>query len=359
MCDSALMWLRDYHFDGLRLDAVHAIVDTSAVHFLEQLAVEVAQLQARLGRHLSLIAESNLNDPRIVRPNAAGGFGLDAQWSDDFHHALHAWLTGEQSGYYVDFGSLAQLAKGLRNAYVYDGCYSPYRQRYHGRPPIGLSGHHFLSYAQTHDQVGNRAKGDRSSMLMSVNRLKIAAALVMTGPFIPMLFQGEEWGASTPFLYFSGHPEAELGKAVSEGRRREFASFKWNANEVPDPQAPESFTRSKLDWSELATAPHAELLQWHRNLIRLRRQSPELTDGCLDKVKLHFDEGARWLTMSRGSILVVINFAERAQRVPLNEHATPNLLLASEPAVRFHSESAEMPAETVVIAQTSLDRSTQ
>ncbi|HJU11031.1 MAG TPA: malto-oligosyltrehalose trehalohydrolase [Candidatus Binataceae bacterium] len=195
LCDNALMWLRDYHIDGLRLDAIHAIVDTSAINFLEQLANEVSALQARLGRHLVLIAESNLNDPRIIHPIEAGGYGIDAQWSDDFHHALHTLLTGERSGYYADFGTLAPLAKALRQAFVYDGCYSQYRERCHGRSPIGLSGHRFLGYSQTHDQVGNRAKGERSSMLMNVDRLKIAAALVMTGPFVPMLFQGEEWGA--------------------------------------------------------------------------------------------------------------------------------------------------------------------
>jgi maltooligosyltrehalose trehalohydrolase len=351
LCDNALVWLRDYHFDGLRLDAIHAIVDSSAVHFLELLAVEVAQLQAQLGRHLSLIAESNLNDPRIVRPIEAGGFGLDAQWSDDFHHALHAWLTGERSGYYADFGSLAQLAKALRNAYVYDGRYSAYRQRHHGRPPVGLSGVRFLGYAQTHDQVGNRAKGERSSMLMSINRLKIAAALVMTSPFVPMLFQGEEWGASTPFLYFSGHPDAELGRAVSEGRKREFSSFGWNPDEIPDPQATETFLRSKLDWSELASEPHADLLRWHRDLIRLRRQSPELTDGCLDRVDVKFDESARWLTMSRGSIVLLINCAQWPQSLPVTNPESHRLLLASHSDIRAGQGEFKMPAESVAIAR--------
>ena len=353
LCDNALMWLREYHFDGLRLDAIHAIVDTSAIHFLEQLVSEVGALQARLSRHLTLIAESNLNDPRVVRPIEAGGYGIDAQWSDDFHHALHCWLTGERSGYYADFGSLAHLAKALRNAYVYDGCYSQYRGRRHGRPPIGVCGHRFLGYSQTHDQVGNRAKGERNSMLMNPNRLKIAAALVMTAPFVPMLFQGEEWGASTPFLYFSGHPEPELGHAVSEGRKREFSSFGWNPDEIPDPQAPDTFIRSKLDWRELAQEPHADLLQWHRELIRLRKQSAELTDGRLDRVTVKFDEEARWLTMSRGAIVIAINFAQEPQSVPLIKPESHKLLLASHDDILINRESVEMAAESVAVVRTS------
>jgi maltooligosyltrehalose trehalohydrolase len=204
-CDNALMWLRDYHFDGLRLDAVHAILDTSAEPFLEQLGVEVKQLEAQLDRPLVLIAESDLNDPRLLWPRERGGFALDAQWSDDFHHALHTVLTGERKGYYSDFGALADLAKALRQAFVYDGQYSAHRRRRHGRPPAGLSGGRFLAYLQNHDQIGNRANGERSSQLLSSERLKIAAAIVFTSPFIPLLFQGEEWGATTPFLYFTDH----------------------------------------------------------------------------------------------------------------------------------------------------------
>ena len=187
-CDNALMWLRDYHFDGLRIDAVHAILDTSAMHFLEQLAGEVAELQAQTDRQLTLIAESDLNDPRIIRSREIGGYGIHAQWSDDFHHALHCVLTGERAGYYRDFGSLADLAKALQQVFVYDGRYSAFRRRRHGRPPTGLSGHSFLAYLQTHDQIGNRAKGERSSHLMNDGRLKIAAALVLTAPFVPMAY---------------------------------------------------------------------------------------------------------------------------------------------------------------------------
>jgi maltooligosyltrehalose trehalohydrolase len=351
-CDNALMWLRDYHFDGLRLDAVHAIVDTSAIHFLEQLACEVAELEAQSGRHLALIAESDLNDPRVVRPWDVGGYGMRAQWSDDFHHALHTVLTGERDGYYADFGSLADLAKALERVFVYDGRYSAFRRRVHGRPATGLSGHSFLGYAQNHDQVGNRARGERSSHLLDVRRLKIAAALVLTAPFIPMLFQGEEWGASSPFLYFTDHKDPELGRAVTEGRRREFGQFAAHAEDVPDPQAPGTFERSKLVWAERSKEPHAALLDWHRRLIRLRDEVPGLSDGRLGRVKVAFDERARWLVVRRGELAVICNLAGSAQRVPASIGLDTRLLLASDDPVRFTSDAVELPTDSVAVLTT-------
>jgi maltooligosyltrehalose trehalohydrolase len=299
--DNALMWLRDYHFDGLRLDAVHAFIDHSAIHFLEYLATEVDAFASQIGRHLVLIAESDLNDPRIVRSREAHGYGIDAQWSDDFHHALHAVLTGERSGYYEDFGSLAQLAKALQHAYVYDGIYSRHRGRIHGRPAIGLPEHRFLGYAQNHDQIGNRARGERLGHLVSLGRQKIAAALVLLSPFVPMLFQGEEFGASSPFLYFSQHEEPEIARLVSEGRKREFAAFGWDPDQIPDPQDPETFQRSKLNWDELDKEPHATLLEWHKHLIELRRNHPA------SKVDVTIDESAQSLVMKRGDIEVACN----------------------------------------------------
>jgi maltooligosyltrehalose trehalohydrolase len=220
--DNALMWLRDYHFDGLRIDAVHAIVDTSATHILEEMAARVDELEGEVGRTLALIAESDLNDPRIVTPREAGGYGIDAQWSDDFHHALHALLTGERDGYYSDFGAVAHLAAALTNAFVYAGDYSPYRKRRHGRVPVGLSGNRFLGYLQNHDQVGNRAVGERSSALMSRDLLKVGAALVLTAPFVPMLFMGEEWGASTPIPRSARRSARAAGGSSrrSDGTRR-------------------------------------------------------------------------------------------------------------------------------------------
>ncbi len=348
-CDNAIMWLRDYHFDGLRIDAVHAIIDTSAIHFLEQLAREVAALEREIGRRLVLIAESDLNDSRIVRTRELGGYGVHAQWSDDFHHALHCVLTGERSGYYSDFGTIADLAKALRQTWVYDGQYSNHRGRRHGRSPAGLSGHHFLGYAQTHDQVGNRAQGERSSHLMSTGRLKIAAALVLTSPFVPMIFHGEEWGASTPFLYFAGHEDAELARAVSEGRKREFAAFGWNPDEIPDPQARATFERSRLNWSELEREPHRGILQWHRDLIRLRAQIPELRDGRIDLVEVDFDESARWLRVTRGRVTVACNLSPAPQSVPIEASDRRRLAMASDENIAVATSAVALPPESVAI----------
>jgi maltooligosyltrehalose trehalohydrolase len=347
-CDNALTWLRDYHFDGLRLDAVHAILDTSARPFLEQLGLEVRELEAQLNRPLVLIAESDPNDPRLLWPRERGGFALHAQWSDDFHHALHAVLTGERMGYYEDFGSLADLAKAFRNAYVYDGRYSAHRRRQHGRPPTGLNGHRFLGYAQNHDQVGNRAQGNRLSQLVSQSRLKIAAALVFTSPFVPMLFQGEEWAASTPFQYFTDHPEANLAKAVREGRRKEFAAFGWNPEDVPDPQARETFERSKLNWAEINAGPHADLLAWHRQLIQLRRDEPALADGRLDLVSTRFDESARWFVLERGLFTVACNLARHSRLVPLRtgRHA---VLLTSDLRCKPGRGGLHLPPDAIAI----------
>jgi len=297
--ENALMWLGDVHADGLRLDAVHAITDDSARHVLEQMADAVRALEGHLRRPLWLIAESDRNDPRYVQPTALGGYGLDASWADEWHHALHAVLTGERSGYYEDFGTLAQLASALRQAWVYAGTYSAHRDRVHGRSPAGLPGGAFVVSAQNHDQIGNRAAGDRLSRLVSPGRLRIAAALLLTAPFVPMLFQGEEWGASNPFQYFTDHEDAELGATVSAGRRREFAYFGWDPADVPDPQDPETFRRSVLRWDELAERGHAELLDWHRRLIALRRARPELGTAPAGSPEVAFDEEAGWLVVRR------------------------------------------------------------
>ena len=307
-CDNALMWLRDYHFDGLRLDAVHAYTDRSAINFMEQLGAEVHALEAQTGRNYVVVAESDLNDPRLVTAREAGGYGLDAQWSDDFHHALVTALTGQHSGYYADFGSLADIAKALREVFVYDGRYSRYRDRIHGRPVVNLPGTRFLGYAQNHDQVGNRATGERLAQIVNPGRAKIAAALVLTAPFVPMLFQGEEWAASAPFQFFTDHDE-ELGKLISDGRKKEFAAFGWNPDEIPDPQSPATFERSKLNWEERSQPPHAEMLEWYRRLIALRRSTADLNDPDLGHVHLGFSEKEKWLVMERGTVTVAFSLA--------------------------------------------------
>jgi maltooligosyltrehalose trehalohydrolase len=348
LCDNALMWLRDYHVDGLRLDSVHAIFDMSAIHFLEQLAREVRALQAQLGRRLMVIAESDLNQPRLVAAFDAGGYGLDAQWSDDFHHAVHAYLTGEQSGYYADFGSLANIAKALTSPYVYDGIYSRYRKRIHGRPAVSLAADRFVVCIQNHDQIGNRAKGERLGHLVPLDLLKIAAALPMTSPFVPLIFQGEEWNASSPFQYFTDHRDPALAQAVREGRRREFAHFVDAAGEVPDPQAYATFERSKLNWEERTRGEHAEMLAWYRNLIKLRRQSSRPPRP--DQVTVDFDEAAKWLHMQSGSLTIVCNFAASAMRVPLsNRERGVKLALASKEPMRVTRQAVEMPPVSIAI----------
>ncbi|MEX2140690.1 MAG: malto-oligosyltrehalose trehalohydrolase [Pirellulales bacterium] len=349
-CDNALMWLRDYHFDGLRLDAIHAIVDTSAMTFLEQLATEVDELKAHLGRHLVVIAESDLNDPRVVRPWQMGGYDMDAQWSDDIHHSVHSVLTGEREGYYSDFGLIADLAVAMRRPYVYAGRHSTFRQRRHGRPPTGLRGSSFVAFLQNHDQLGNRARGDRICHLVSPDRAKIGAALVLLSPFVPLLFQGEEWSVSSPFQYFVDFAdEPDLARAVREGRREEFALFGWNPDDVPDPNAIETFQRSKLNWSEASVDEHAGMLRWYQDLIRLRSKYNGLTDGRLEVVNTYFDEDEQWLVIERGPITIACNFAAdrrgmRVECVPLGR-----LVLASKNGVSVDGNLLSLPADSVAV----------
>jgi maltooligosyltrehalose trehalohydrolase len=348
-CDNALMWLRDYRVDGLRIDAVHAIFDASAIHFLEQLGAEVHALEAAVGRPLVVIAESDLNLPRIVTPREADGYGLDAQWNDDFHHALHTVLTGESAGYLGDFGLIAHLAKTLTRGFVYDGTYSKSRRRIHGAPVMGLSAHRFIAFLQNHDQVGNRAMGERLGHLVTIDQLKIAAALLMTAPFVPMLFQGEEWNASSPFQYFTDHQDAALAESVRKGRRAEFAPFVANVAEVPDPQARDTFERSKLDWSERERGAHREIFEWYRRLIRLRRCARDFENGRLDLDAVSFDEEARWIRINRGASVVICNFAASPQRVPVAHAKRLDISLASRPDVRRDGATIELPPVSVAI----------
>jgi len=315
--DHLTSWQEAYHLDGFRLDAVHALVDDSATHLLEELAAEVAATAAHLGRPCWLIAESDRNDPRYVLPTAAGGMGLHASWADEWHHALHAVLTGETAGYYEDFGSLELLAKGLRQAWVYAGDWSEHRRRRHGRSPAGLPGHAFVVSVQNHDQIGNRATGDRLSDTISPGRQRVAAALLLTSPFTPMLFQGEEWAASTPFRYFTDHQDAELGAAVTEGRTHEFGHFGWDPADVPDPQDPETYRSSILRWDEVDEPGHADLLAWHRDLIALRRRHRSLTDGRWAAQEVDHDPDVGWIRVRRGDVVVVVHLGEVPVSVPV------------------------------------------
>jgi maltooligosyltrehalose trehalohydrolase len=345
--DNALMWMRDFHIDGLRLDAVHAYIDRSAIHFLEQLAAETQALEAALGRRKVLIAESDLNDPRIVTPREANGLGIDAQWSDDFHHALFTVLTGERGGYYADFGSFGQLAKAIEHTFVYDGIYSAYRKRVHGKPPLKLSQHRFLGYIQNHDQVGNRALGDRLHQEAGVDRAMVAAAIVMMSPFVPMIFQGEEWAASSPFQYFADHADPALARAVSKGRKREFVAFGWNPDSIPDPENPETFLRSKLNWDEAGRGEHARMRAWYGKLIRLRRSTPSLNNGEPGNARVTFDEAEKWIVMDRGEIAVMCNLGAGPHRFPVPEGSS--LLLASRGGVAIGDGALALPADSVAV----------
>ena len=260
--DNALGWLRDFHLDGFRLDAVHALQDESETHILAELATEVGRLAAELGRPLPLIAESDLNDPKMITPTNAGGYGMTAQWDDDVHHVLHALLSGERHGYYADFGSLPSLAKVLTKAFFHDGTYSSFRGRDHGRPvdTANTPGWRFVVFLQDHDQVGNRAVGDRLPEIVSPDLLKVGAVLLLTSPFTPMLWMGEEWAAGTRWPFFSSHPEPELAKAVSEGRLAEFADHGWDTEAMVDPQAPAAYQEAILNWAEPRADGHREML---------------------------------------------------------------------------------------------------
>jgi maltooligosyltrehalose trehalohydrolase len=335
--DNVRMWLEDYHVDALRLDAVHALSDASHPHLLEEMAVEVAALSAHQRRPLTLVAESDLNDPRLVRPREAGGYGLDAQWSDDFHHAVHVALTGETSGYYADFAPLSALAKVCERGFFHDGTWSSFRGRPHGVPVdrAAMPTWRLVVCNQNHDQVGNRARGDRLTEVLDDDQLACAALLTLCGPFTPMLFMGEEWAASTPFQFFTSHPEPELGKATAEGRIAEFARMGWDPATVPDPQDPATFERSKLDWSEATKGRHALLLDVYRDLARLRRSEPALTDPAFTSVQCSADEDARVFTMRRGDLLVAVNFGE-AEAVldvaPFPDGMTPTDLVFTTPS---------------------------
>lgn len=346
--DSVLMWLRDYHVDGLRLDAVHAMPDGRATHWLEEVATEVEALSTHLGRPLSLIAESDLNDPTLITPREAGGYGLHAQWNDDAHHALHTLLTGERQGYYGDFGSLECLADVLTGAFFHAGTWSSFRGRSHGRPVDRqrTPGHRFVAYLQNHDQIGNRATGDRISATLSAGMLRVGATLLMTAPFTPMLFMGEEWAATTPWQFFTSHPEPELAVAVATGRRREFAAHGWATDDVPDPQDPQTFLRSRLDWAELDKPEHREMYEFHRRLIALRRSCPDLSDPRLHRVEVR--PGDQFLVMRRGDTLVVANLAERPQRINL-PGVVRRVLLATSEGATVMRDGIELPAESAAV----------
>lgn len=330
LVDSALRWLRDYHVDALRLDAVHELIDGSGRHFLAQLSEEVAVLAAELGRPLELIAESDLNDDIMVTPTVAGGRGMTAQWDDDIHHALHVALTGETQGYYADFAgdnhvvdtgaALGVLAKALSRGFVHDGILSSFRNLVWGKP-LDLDtfdARRLLGYLQTHDQIGNRATGDRIGSTMPAGRQAIGAALYLLSPFTPMIFMGEEWAASTPWQFFTSFAEEHLAESVRAGRRAEFAAHGWAEEDVPDPQDTATRDRSVLQWGEVAEGEHAEMLSWYAALVALRRERLSGETRLAD-VSCEFDADTRWFTMTHRGLTVVANLSDAEQSVPSPE----------------------------------------
>jgi maltooligosyltrehalose trehalohydrolase len=312
---NALLWQTEFHLDALRLDAIHAICDASAIPFLADLARITSRQAERTGRRFYLIAESDLNDVRIVLPPALSGHGLHAQWSDDFHHALHVLLTGESKGYYHDFDGLHSLARVWREGYAYTGQFSPHRQRAHGNSPRLASTQQFVVCAQNHDQIGNRMRGERLADLVDFNSLKLAAGAVLLSPFLPMLFMGEEYGETAPFLYFTSHSDPALVEAVRAGRKAEFASFSWQGN-VPDPQATQSFVQSRLRHARKQRQPHRTLLRFHTELIRLRRSLPALAEVEKDTVEITPIHRAQFLVVHyshpAGDLLLILAFRDRA-----------------------------------------------
>ncbi|MEO8263852.1 MAG: malto-oligosyltrehalose trehalohydrolase [Pseudolysinimonas sp.] len=345
--DNARMWFETYGVDGLRLDAVHALVDPTPRHILSELSQQTDELQRRLGRPLTLVAESDLNDPVMILPREAGGYGMTAQWSDDYHHAVHSALTGEVDGYYADFASLGALAKAATRGFVHDGTFSSFRGHPHGTPiPADVPTFRLITFAQDHDQIGNRAEGDRLSNALTTDRLAIAAVLNLCSPFTPMIFMGEEWAASTPWQFFTAHPEPELGEATAEGRVNEFAQMGWDPDVVPDPQDPETFRRSHLDWAERDREPHRGILNLYRELIALRRREPEFADPRFTALSAEFDDAARTFRLRQGGLQVLVNLGTREW-----DAGAASIVLATSAGVRDSGSVVVLPPDTAAVVR--------
>jgi maltooligosyltrehalose trehalohydrolase len=348
--ENALMWFNDFHVDGLRLDAVHALHDDSETHLLVELSTRVKQLSSTVGRPLTLIAESDLNDPIMITDQEHGGYGLDAQWDDDIHHAFHALLSGERQAYYEDFGSLAAVAKVLTRAFFHDGTFSTFRGRPHGKAVNRSStpGYRFIAFLQDHDQVGNRARGDRLSDIAPLPLLEVGAVLMLTSPFTPMLWMGEEWAASTPWPFFTSHPEPELAEVTSSGRIAEFANHGWDVSEMVDPQDPAAYLSAKLNWDERSSGSHRRMLNLYRTLLKLRREHPALSDPRLDLVDVRYDETAGWLIVHRTEFDVLINVHESSQL--LSCHATA-LVFSTNQATEVRPDGVSLAGQSAAIVR--------
>jgi len=333
--ENALHWITDYHIDTLRIDAIHGIFDFSSKHFLQELGEAVHQRAEFLDRQVYVIPESDLNDVRLLNPKDLGGYEIDAQWNDDFHHALHTLLTGEQGGYYRDFGKIEHLEKAFREGFVYSGEYSTFRKRKHGSSSKVRPAHQFVVFSQNHDQVGNRVKGERLSSMVSFDQLKLAAGVVILSPYIPLLFMGEEYGETAPFQYFVSHSDEELVEAVRRGRREEFSCFGWEG-EVPDPLSETIFRNSKLTLKLHSKHEHRILFEFYRNLIRLRKEMLVLRTLSKDNLEVSHFESERTLFVrrwrGRDEVFCLYNFSEKEEniRVTLPEGRWCKVLDSSE-----------------------------
>lgn len=360
--ENALYWLGDYHIDALRLDALHAIVDMSAKHFIEELTERVEQFSKQSGRSHYLIGESDLNDIRLIKPRRSGGYGLDAQWSDDFHHSLHALLTHEDNGYYRDFGSIRDLAKAFREGFVYTWQYSKHRKRHHGASSKGRPAKQFVVCIQNHDQVGNRMLAERLSALVDFEALKLAAGAVILSPYVPLLFMGEEYGEDSPFRYFVSHSDEKLIRAVRQGRRKEFESFAWqSAKGGPDPQALSTFEVSKLKWERRTTGRHAVLLDFYRRLIYLRRGFPAPADKTVIRVRcIPKKDILLWRRrFVDREIQCVMNFSRQRQQLKLYSPRTTWAKILDSAEAKWLGPGSSVPAsvlgkESVSVPSTSI-----
>ena len=328
---NALMWLDEFHVDGLRLDAVHAIIDHAAIHLMQELRENVTALSERIKQKKLLIAEIDLNDVRYIGSPEKGGYGLDAQWADEFHHSLHSLLTGEQTGYYEDFGRTEHLVKAINKSYVYDGNYSVHRKRHFGSDATALSADRFVVFTQNHDQTGNRWKGERLSTLVSFSKLKLAAAVMLLSPYIPLIFMGEEYAEKNPFLFFIDYTDPALTESTRKGRKEEFAYF-GSESDFPDPASAETFVQSGLSWNR-SDASSQEMLKWYQWLIRFRKTRRAMKG----KLRTEFDAVSpadKLIVMNRthggDHIQIVFNFSDSPQLVSLGNNGMLRRILQSE-----------------------------
>ncbi len=352
--ENVLMWFRDFHIDALRMDAVHAFKDLSPVHIVEEIRRNVDNLMQETGRTHYLIAELDLNDNRFITPTEKGGYGMDAQWIDEFHHALRVTAGGERTGYYSDFDGIHHLAKAYTDAYVYDGQFSNHRKKFFGTKAETDRGEQFVVFSQNHDHVGNRMLGERTSQLVSFEMQKLLAGAVLMSPYLPMLFMGEEWGEPNPFLYFVSHTDPELAEAVRKGRKREFAAFHAKG-EAPDPMAPDTFEKSKLQWELLEKDPHHTMHSYYQELILLRKKLPALRRLSRKNLTVTVNEKQQTLQLWRWHedqhVLCMMNFSDKAQSMPIPEHPMPwqKVLYSAEDTWAGPEPASQLPGHSKMV----------